>query len=66
MMNVIRALVDEKVSRYNNASDGARYGQAKEYLYELKGMQELLLALGIEMDMMEDEEFNLVCSIEAK
>lgn len=51
MIEAIKYIVQYKVDRYNKANDNCKWNQAKEYLYELKGMQELLKAIGINMDM---------------
>lgn len=51
MIEAIKYIVQQKTDRYNKANDNCKWGMAKEYLYELKGMQELLKAIGINMDM---------------
>ena len=61
-INAIDYIVQHKTDRYNKAQDNCKWNQAKEYLYELKGMQELLNAIGINMDMEMDVDI-LKCTV---
>jgi hypothetical protein len=63
-LNAINYIVQYKTERYNKANDNCRWGQANEYLYQLKGMQELLKAVGINMDMEMDVDI-LKCTVDA-
>ena len=65
MIGAIKYIVQQKVERYNKANDNCKWNQAKEYLYQLKGMQELLKAMGIMMYMETDLMDNLTVEIEA-
>lgn len=64
MLNAIEYLVNYKAERYNKALDSCKWNQAKEYLYELKGMQELLNRIGINMDMQKDVTDELTVKID--
>ena len=64
MGNAILYIIQNKAERYNKAADDCRFSQAKEYLYELKGMQEILRSIGIQMDMKMNDIGNLKVSID--
>lgn len=57
-------IVSRKIKLYNAAREAGRNEQASEYFCKLQGMQEVLQAIGINMYLKNDADFNLVCDLE--
>lgn len=66
LFSAIENVIQTKTARYNKAMDDVRTSEANEYLNQLKGMQEILAAMGIEMGMDKGSHtgWDLVCNIE--
>lgn len=63
MKSTMGYLIQKKVDQYNRADDNANTKQAREYLTELRGMQQILETMGIELSLDYDKEFHLIFSI---
>lgn len=61
MSGAVNSLIQCKVDRYNKAKEDVRMSRAAEYLYQLKGMQELLEAMGFQLEM-EYDDGDLKCT----
>ena len=66
MIGAVKYVVDRRTAMYNKAMDEVRTREASEYFNQLKGMQEVLKAVGIQMGMDKGSHtgWNLVCSVE--